>query len=143
MKQPCSKHDRLDQDGVLRERCGLGCVPFMEGRNNVTHSPELLSVFEGKETMKRHDILKIQGCCIGARTTCACAHVHAHRTCSSTSASPRDVSVGAARGERPPRPRLRAMAEALAVAINEVLWLEDEGMLAAMGARATVISTVI
>lgn len=30
--------------------------------------------------------------------------------------------------------RLRAMAEALAVAINEVLWLEDEGMLAAMTA---------
>lgn len=35
-------------EGVLLERCGLGCVPFMEGRNDLTHSPELLRVFEGE-----------------------------------------------------------------------------------------------
>lgn len=34
-------------DGVLLERCGIGCVPFMEGQNELTHSPEMLEVFEG------------------------------------------------------------------------------------------------
>jgi hypothetical protein len=38
---------RPRSDGVLRERCGHGCIPFMEGRNDVTHSAELLNVFEG------------------------------------------------------------------------------------------------
>ena len=37
------------EEGVLMKNCGLGCVPFMEGRNPVTHSPELLKVIEGKE----------------------------------------------------------------------------------------------
>ena len=36
------------QAGVLMQNCGFGCVPFMEGRNAVTHSPELLKVFEGE-----------------------------------------------------------------------------------------------
>jgi len=36
------------KEGVLKERCGLGCVPFMEGRNEVTHSEPLLQVFEGE-----------------------------------------------------------------------------------------------
>ena len=35
------------EDGVLMKNCGFGCVPFMEGKNPVTHSPELLKVFEG------------------------------------------------------------------------------------------------
>ena len=33
-------------DGVLRERCGLGCVPFLEGQNELTHSTPMLTVFE-------------------------------------------------------------------------------------------------
>ena len=37
-----------DRDAMmLNENCGLGCIPFMEGRNDVTHAPELLEVFEG------------------------------------------------------------------------------------------------
>jgi hypothetical protein len=41
---------RPASDGVLvNERCQAGCVPFMEGRNDVTHSPELLAVLEGRE----------------------------------------------------------------------------------------------
>lgn len=41
------KGDILDptrpmSEGTLRERCGMGCVPFMEGRNAITHSAELL-----------------------------------------------------------------------------------------------------
>lgn len=36
-------------EGVLLERCGLGCVPFLEGRNDVTHSPTLLRVLEAPE----------------------------------------------------------------------------------------------
>ena len=39
---------RPRSDGVLRERCGHGCIPFLEGRNDVTHSSELLTVFEGE-----------------------------------------------------------------------------------------------
>ena len=32
---------------TLELGCGLGCVPMMEGRNDVTHAPELLAVLEG------------------------------------------------------------------------------------------------
>ena len=35
------------REGVLREGCGQGCVPFLEGRNEVTHCPEVIRVFEG------------------------------------------------------------------------------------------------
>lgn len=42
--------DRPPSAGVLvNERCQAGCVPFMEGRNALTHSPELLAVVEGPE----------------------------------------------------------------------------------------------
>lgn len=34
-------------EGVLDERCGRGCIPFMEGKNEITHSPEVLRVLEG------------------------------------------------------------------------------------------------
>ena len=33
-------------DAVLLQRCGFGCVPFMEGKNDLTHSPPLLGVVE-------------------------------------------------------------------------------------------------
>lgn len=36
-----------EDEGVLVERCMAGCVPFMEGRNEVTHSAELAAVLAG------------------------------------------------------------------------------------------------
>ncbi len=36
------------EKGVLREGCGLGCVPFMEGRNAITHDPCMLAVLESE-----------------------------------------------------------------------------------------------
>jgi hypothetical protein len=33
--------------GVLKAGCGVGCLPFLEGRNSLTHSPEVLNVLEG------------------------------------------------------------------------------------------------
>jgi len=33
-------------EGVLLERCGLGCVPFLEGRNKTTHHPLVRDVLE-------------------------------------------------------------------------------------------------
>eukprot|EP00118_Oscarella_pearsei_P029102 m.3663 g.3663 ORF g.3663 m.3663 type:complete len:318 (+) comp9672_c0_seq1:42-995(+) len=44
--------DKLDpsyrwEEGVLDSRCGRGCVPFMEGRNSITHSETVLKVLEG------------------------------------------------------------------------------------------------
>lgn len=33
--------------GVLDSRCGIGCIPFMEGRNDITHSQEVSRVLEG------------------------------------------------------------------------------------------------
>ena len=33
--------------GVLEQGCGVGCVPFLEGRNPVTHHQKLLRVLEG------------------------------------------------------------------------------------------------
>ena len=33
-------------EGVLQTGCGLGCVPFLEGHNKVTHSEELTNVLE-------------------------------------------------------------------------------------------------
>jgi ectoine hydroxylase-related dioxygenase (phytanoyl-CoA dioxygenase family) len=32
---------------VLEEGCGLGCIPFMEGCNDVTHHPAVAAVLEG------------------------------------------------------------------------------------------------
>ncbi|CAL1531426.1 unnamed protein product [Lymnaea stagnalis] len=45
--------DTLDRshpigDGVLREGCGLGCLPVIEGRNDISHKDIVLSVVEGK-----------------------------------------------------------------------------------------------
>jgi hypothetical protein len=37
------------REGVLVEGCGQGCIPFLEGRNAVTHCPEVLTVFEGDD----------------------------------------------------------------------------------------------
>lgn len=36
--------------GVLDSRCGRGCLPFMEGRNCITHSKAVLDVLEGNHT---------------------------------------------------------------------------------------------
>ncbi|GFO33479.1 hiv tat-specific factor 1 [Plakobranchus ocellatus] len=35
------------EEGVLREGCGVGCVPFMEGHNTISHKDSILSVIEG------------------------------------------------------------------------------------------------
>ncbi|XP_078619638.1 uncharacterized protein LOC144886771 [Branchiostoma floridae x Branchiostoma japonicum] len=47
-----SGEEKLDssfpwQQGVLDSRCGRGCVPFMEGKNSITHSDAVLRVIEG------------------------------------------------------------------------------------------------
>jgi hypothetical protein len=34
-------------EAVLKEGCAAGCVPFLEGRNPVTHHPKMLAVLEG------------------------------------------------------------------------------------------------
>ena len=34
------------EDGILLERCGLGCVPFLEGKNQLTHHPKVEAVLE-------------------------------------------------------------------------------------------------
>jgi len=36
------------ESGVLDARCGRGCVPFMEGRNSLTHCPKVKAVLEGE-----------------------------------------------------------------------------------------------
>ena len=45
--------DKLDprhplEAGVLDSRCGRGCIPFMEGSNEVTASPEVSEVIQGE-----------------------------------------------------------------------------------------------
>ena len=45
--------DKLDprhplEAGVLDSRCGRGCVPFMEGSNQVTGCPEVSEVIQGE-----------------------------------------------------------------------------------------------
>lgn len=35
------------EEGVLDLRCGGGCLPYMEGRNDITHSETVLKVLEG------------------------------------------------------------------------------------------------
>ena len=40
------------ESGVLRERCGLGCIPFMEGKNDITQSPEVAGVIAGTTLSK-------------------------------------------------------------------------------------------
>ncbi|CAK8672065.1 unnamed protein product [Clavelina lepadiformis] len=39
-------HYDLDE-GFLNPRCGLGCIPFMEGRNSLTHCDAMKRVIEG------------------------------------------------------------------------------------------------
>jgi len=44
--------DKLDtqhpmEDGILDSRCGRGCIPFMEGVNDITNHPEIKAVLEG------------------------------------------------------------------------------------------------
>jgi hypothetical protein len=34
------------EDGVLQEQCGQKCLPFLEGKNGVTHSESMLGVLE-------------------------------------------------------------------------------------------------
>ena len=39
------------------ERCGLGCVPFLEGKNQLTHHPKVQAVLESpklKRFFERH-----------------------------------------------------------------------------------------
>eukprot|EP00040_Diaphanoeca_grandis_P026257 m.146879 g.146879 ORF g.146879 m.146879 type:complete len:364 (-) comp30505_c0_seq1:372-1463(-) len=36
------------EEGVLLQRCGQGCVPFMEGRNDISHSAAVSKVLEGE-----------------------------------------------------------------------------------------------
>jgi hypothetical protein len=36
-------------DTLLLERCEAGCIPFMEGKNDLTHSKEVLDVLESEE----------------------------------------------------------------------------------------------
>ncbi|XP_060082056.1 uncharacterized protein LOC132561347 [Ylistrum balloti] len=38
--------------GVLDSRCGIGCIPFMEGRNDITHTEEVIRVLEGPRPKK-------------------------------------------------------------------------------------------
>ena len=33
---------KKSQDGILAERCGIGCVPFMEGKSSWTHNDIVL-----------------------------------------------------------------------------------------------------
>ena len=33
---------RNAEEGILASRCGIGCVPFMEGRNTWTHNDTVL-----------------------------------------------------------------------------------------------------
>lgn len=40
------------ESGVLDSRCGRGCIPFMEGRNSITHSKEVKDVLEGDRPME-------------------------------------------------------------------------------------------
>ena len=41
-----SRNFRLEE-AALNQNCGRGCVPIMEGKNDITHCPELLRVLEG------------------------------------------------------------------------------------------------
>eukprot|EP01098_Paradermamoeba_levis_P004434 TRINITY_DN1902_c0_g1_i2.p1 TRINITY_DN1902_c0_g1~~TRINITY_DN1902_c0_g1_i2.p1 ORF type:complete len:348 (+),score=131.00 TRINITY_DN1902_c0_g1_i2:82-1044(+) len=49
--------DKLDpkfdwKDGVLLQRCGLGCVPFMEGKNEITAHPAVEKILNGPRPHK-------------------------------------------------------------------------------------------
>jgi len=35
------------ESGILRERCGIGCLPFLEGKNDLTQSAEISNVIAG------------------------------------------------------------------------------------------------
>lgn len=52
-----SGEDKLDpkyptDEGILSTRCGYGCLPFMEGKNCITHNPKVLNVLEGSHTRR-------------------------------------------------------------------------------------------
>jgi hypothetical protein len=41
---------RPTEDGILRKECGMTCIPFMEGKNDITHSSQVLTgVLESSE----------------------------------------------------------------------------------------------
>ncbi|XP_052808816.1 uncharacterized protein LOC128237376 isoform X1 [Mya arenaria] len=40
------------EEGVLDLRCGGGCLPYMEGKNDVTHSEPIIKVLEGPRPFK-------------------------------------------------------------------------------------------
>jgi len=40
------------KNGILNPRCGLGCLPFLEGKNDITHSRPHLAVVEGDRPRK-------------------------------------------------------------------------------------------
>ena len=42
-------HNHDINEGVLLSRCGLGCVPYLEGRNNITHHPLVRNVLESSK----------------------------------------------------------------------------------------------
>ena len=42
-------HNHDINEGVLLSRCGLGCVPYLEGRNNITHHPLVQNVLENSK----------------------------------------------------------------------------------------------
>lgn len=35
------------RDGILDPRCQMGDIPFMEGRNDLTHHNDMLQILEG------------------------------------------------------------------------------------------------
>ena len=42
-------HNHDLNEGVLLSRCGLGCVPYLEGQNDVTHHPLVQDVLENSK----------------------------------------------------------------------------------------------
>lgn len=46
-----------EQEGILRERCMAGCIPFMEGKNHLTHSPAISDVLQGPRITKLMSII--------------------------------------------------------------------------------------
>ena len=80
------------REGVLREGCGQGCVPFLEGRNEVTHCPEVIRVFEG-EAMR-----SIFAGLFGASGECKTA---ANTTTTTTATRPADEDAKSKRASPP------------------------------------------
>ncbi|XP_064628941.1 1-deoxypentalenic acid 11-beta-hydroxylase-like [Lineus longissimus] len=40
------------EDGVLAQRCGKGCIPFLEGVKEITHNENVLKVIEGQRAFQ-------------------------------------------------------------------------------------------